>query len=232
VPLWEFDTAGNKKATAAFLAALSGLHHLTSLEVGLIGTWSLYPWAVTDDNWQQLLQAAPKQLQRLVVRVAHDKGAGLRFDMVYSWEPLAAFTQLKQLQVGQVDCQQDLAPLAALPSLTSLGLQWGNRVWKPLVAVKGVLQDLDVYDVSASNQEHLQQLTNLTSLIVREAEECRSIPEQVASRLQRLDWGLVGKLSRGSSSSSRSSTSTGTDLLAHCSSCNLRKTAAAWAPLV
>jgi hypothetical protein len=111
----------------------------------------------------------------------------------------------------------DLSPLAALAALTSLGLEWEGWDWEPLVGVKGLLRDLEVDDVGASNQEYLQQLTALTSLVLRETEPTCSIPEQVASGLQRLDWGLYPSYSRNRG------TSTGPDLLRHCSSSNLRE---------
>jgi hypothetical protein len=210
---------GGKQETAAFLKALGGLPHLTSLEVGLVGALNTYPWVVSDHHWQQLLQATPKQLQCLAVWVGAGEGESHVVCPKYTWKPLAAFPHLKQLQLKAV-CAEDLSPLAALPALTSLGLQWSNRTWQPLVGVKGVLRELEVATVAASNQEHLQQLTALTSLTLRETAHDSILPQQVASGLQRLDWGVRPE---GSSSSSSSGPSSRIDLLRHCSSSNLRE---------
>jgi hypothetical protein len=109
---------------AGLLAALGSLPHLTSLEVGL---GLLYDDKNTDNfkaAWEDVMQAAPKQLQHLAVTVERwDYGTRA---ISYTWEPLAAFPQLKQLRLDAVR-GKDLALLAALPSLTSLGLQWGGR---------------------------------------------------------------------------------------------------------
>jgi hypothetical protein len=211
------------QASAAFLKALGGLSHLTSLEVGLFGEMSMRSWGTTGNNWQQLLEAAPKQLQRLCVRAGPEETETTDYCPIYTWAPLAAVPQLKQLQLGRVKQQRDLSPLAALPSLTSLGLQWEGKDWQPLVAIKGVLRELEVADVLPCNQEHLEQLTHLTSLTLRETQRCSSLPEQVASGLQRLEWGVEGLPNRGTATTtSSSSTSRGVDLLAHCSSSNLR----------
>jgi hypothetical protein len=201
----------NQPDVDCFLAALGGLQHLTSLELMLaldpIGESS----AEAQPCCEALLGAAPKQLQYLAIRL--DYGRVLHLE--HTWAPLAALPNLKQLQLGRVRAR-DLSPLASLPALTHLGLEWGERDWEPLVAVKEVLRELDApYLWSQEQQEHLKQLTCLTSLrlIAEGYHSMTVIPEQVASRLQRLHWALPA---------APSTTSKDIKRLAHCSSSNLR----------
>jgi hypothetical protein len=220
---------------AQLLAALGDIHHITSLEVGLQRPSSSEPRAPPWAPLEEVLGVAPKQLQHLALRVDSVEGpGGAQSDrprrISYSWAPLAAFPHLKQLQLGAVRVK-DLAPLASLPSLTSLGLQCKGKDWQPLVAVKGVLRELEVGTVTAAVVPHLEQLTCLTSLSVKNGTGLSSLPQQVASGLQHLDWGLVeGPDRRGTTTTSSSSSSGGggsdkdpvTQRLQHCSSSNLQ----------
>jgi hypothetical protein len=89
---------GDTKETAALLAALGGLPHLTSLEVGLpTNEVTGMPWFKTADRWETLVEAAPKQLQRLAVRVGFfDKHCARNFGPKYtcSWRQCAPMTCL------------------------------------------------------------------------------------------------------------------------------------------
>jgi hypothetical protein len=82
------------------------------------------------------------------------------------------------------------------------------------VAVKGVLRELDLSFVDADEVPYLEQLTCLTSLRIWTWTSLSSLPEQVVSGLQRLEWGL----SRHSSDSS----SRATQRLQPCSGSNMR----------
>jgi hypothetical protein len=153
-----------------FLRALSGLAHLQVLEVGLrVDT----PWVQLHQQaplrcWGLLLEAAPKQLQRLSVQIIHENSTykGL-LEVAYPLEPLAPFTQLQRLQLGDIAAGHDLSPLVKLPALTSLGIKHtcGSGL-EQLVAVKGLLRDLHVENrgLLPVDEPHLEQLTHLTSL--------------------------------------------------------------------
>jgi hypothetical protein len=205
----------------SFLSALGNLHHLHTLEVGLrVDT----PWVDQQGPlrcWQALLEAAPTQLQALSVQLIHRDSTyqGL-MEVPYTWEPLAPFSQLQRLVVGDIAAGHDLAPLAhQLPALTSLGVKYtcGGSI-QPLVAVKGLLRDLQIQGLCSGDQQHLEQLTHLTSLTMTwgraQATQC-PLPQVVAAGLQQLDWTLDG-----SSSSSRGGRTPGQQL-AQCSSSKL-----------
>jgi hypothetical protein len=189
---------GVPKEVGPFLIALSGLHHLQSLALGMWDADHL----VTDEEehplrwWEQVLEAAPKQLQQLSVQLLRARAPyGPRATLAYTWEALAPFTQLRQLKLDNVAAECDLAPLTHLPALTSLGIKQtkddGNI--QPLVAVQGLLRDLHVDTLRADQQQYLEQLTALTSLTMTwsfgSCSQC-PVPQQVAAGLRRLDWTL------------------------------------------
>jgi hypothetical protein len=173
---------------------------------------------VAQPCWEQLLEAAPKQLQQLSVRYQQGTQQWRSLLVGYTWAPLAAFPQLQQLRLDALYAKHPRRLLRKLPALTSLGLQWQGDNWQPLVEAQEVLRELQVGSVVGSNAEHLKQLTCLTSLSMHNGNALTSLPEQVASRLQHLDWGLWP--SRGSSSSGRGAMRP--QRLRHCSSSNLR----------
>jgi hypothetical protein len=206
---------------AAFFEVLPGLKQLQSLEV-ILRPWSRVLPGLPLSYWQQLLEAAPKQLQQLsfsVFDIRELEQYPLR--LAYNWAPLAAFTQLRQLRVDGIAAGVDLAPLAQLPALDSFSTrQVGPAVLEPLLVVKGLLRELDVGWVPPGQQEHLEQLTHITSLsLTADKRPGSCLPVKVAAGLQRLDW--TAEFYYSSSSSSSGSSGSG-GLLAGCSSSNLR----------
>jgi hypothetical protein len=202
------------------LAALGGLPHLTSLEVGLVQMDAYGTPYHGRAYWEEVLEAAPKQLQHLAFRLNWGAGHGRSLTCAYTWEQLAALPQLQQLQLDAMRVT-DLAPLAALPSLTSLGLQWEGGDLEPLVAVKGVLRELEVHYMGPEKVPHLEQLSCLTSLRLYNSNALSSLPEQVATRLQHLDWEVWGHIN--STHGSWACKPEDTQRLDHCSSSNLRQ---------
>jgi hypothetical protein len=240
---YEKPAVGDKAAT---LAALVGLRHLSSLEVVLRPmdiTWGSHMDGPT--CWQEVLEAAPKQLQQLPFRIMH-RHHYRPLKVAYDWAPLAASTQLQQLRVDNVEAGVELTPLAQLPPLKRLSLQQPRAAaLEPLLVVKGLLQELEVGHVPPEQLQHLEQFTCLTSLtLAKDKEPGCLLPGQVAAGLCQLDWTLepdvLGRTRRArgrstdssssgsgsgsdfSSSSSNSDSYNDVDLLAGCSSVTLR----------
>jgi hypothetical protein len=182
---------------AAFFRALGGLRHLSSLEVGLRTSSPFHSPEQFTECWEQLLEAAPKQLQQLSVRVTDPSVYDDQLppaEVVYTCEPLEPFTQLQRLELGSVAAGCDLSPLTQLQSLKRLGIKqkdWDDANLQQLLPVKELLQDLKLGYTKAADEEHLQQLTTLTALTTTGGLYVACpLPQQVAAGLQRLEWGL------------------------------------------
>jgi hypothetical protein len=195
LPLDTWVEEGMREGMDAFFVALGDLHHLSSLEVGLRITSPFQPEEQPLLTWERLLEAAPKQLQQLSVRVIDlPITHGPPPEVAYTWEALKPFTALQRLQLGNVAAGCDLSPLTQLQALTSLGIkqkEYDDAILQQLLPVKGLLQDLRLGYLEAKDEQDFKQLTALTSLTKTGGlyVECR-LPQEVAAGLQRLEWSM------------------------------------------
>jgi hypothetical protein len=136
-------------------------------ERALVRQWCELLPTLTDVRWLWLTSRAPQELFDAACRVPHLQGLWIKWSGVRNIDAVRGAHSLESLHLGQSASVESIEPLAELPSLRLLGLEYCRRI-NDLTPI-GALGRLEVLKLTGSidrswTVDSLEPLAHLTEL--------------------------------------------------------------------